>query len=363
MSTESILLLNYASTHLSAPLWYFFPKLTSSDCDLLWNSKCYFCGLATQCWSPKCCCGFGRPHSLSRSNTGRWALHSQEAQRPQQRVGKMRLLNWVWGWGLQVRTFSTGCLRGAFPSCLTKSEENFSPQSSLSGQEPAGNRALLPEGCTHVPHPQGSLQPLPGLTPFRMPRLGGKYASESSSHMNLKFLLGFSNRPCLYNWFVCYHREQNQRRKTPLFLSTELRPHLHVSFFLGFFLCFQMGLPYCALKEKARPKSSSSSPSYSLEDSLFLPVEIIKGKQEGSGRKELGMTERLNWTEEGTGRSSLHNFDFFEILFHNPLKCSRKLSLTNRPQRPSLPPTSLTPRTIKMLSSYAARIRIQGGKL
>ena len=141
---------------------------------------------------------------------------------------------------------------------------------------------------------QPSLQPLPGLTPFWMPHLGGKYASESSSHVHLKFLLGFSNRPCFYNWFVRYHREQNQRRKIPLFLSTELRPRLHVSFFLGFFLYLQIGLPYCALKEKARPKSSSSSPSYFLEDSLLLPVEIIKGKQEGRGCKELNMTERLN---------------------------------------------------------------------
>lgn len=69
-----------------SPNWL---QVTVSFCE---TQKCYFCGLATQCWSPKCCCGFGRPHSLSRSNTGRWALHSQEAQRPQQRVGKMRLL-------------------------------------------------------------------------------------------------------------------------------------------------------------------------------------------------------------------------------------------------------------------------------
>ena len=34
--------------------------------------------------------------------------------------------------------------------------------------------------------------------------------------VHLKFLLGFSNRPCLYNWFVRHHREENPSRKMPV---------------------------------------------------------------------------------------------------------------------------------------------------
>lgn len=80
--------------------------------------------------------------------------------------------------------------------------------------------------------PQASHQRLPGLTAPWMPHLGGKNASEPSSHMHLKFLLGFSNRPCLYSRFVRHHREENQSRKIPCF-SAQNSGHIFTSLSSG----------------------------------------------------------------------------------------------------------------------------------
>lgn len=126
-STDAVVSVNSTSPHFSAPLWYLFPKLTSSDCALLKHSKIYFGDLGTQWWSAKCW------YNLDRG-VFQAMLGAQEAMTLSPEATARGLVRWGFLIGVWMRSpvlaFSMGCLRGAFSSSLTKSGEKSSPQSS-----------------------------------------------------------------------------------------------------------------------------------------------------------------------------------------------------------------------------------------